>query len=293
MNQARGVVRGDQAVGVERDEKVGVGHVQAGVARRRRLQVQPVRARNLAEAAPQQRDVAVEVHRLVRRVREIDVTLALEACQLDAQQIIQAAVFAQDARLVQVPGLGAAFKFVGAAPVRVTRCYKDQPYQQRRGMVRRRMVLRLRVEPGRRFAVQVREPQPLRAAVNAAGVPVLEEGAVFRGEPCCLRTQQPVEFLRQGAYARQPRGVFGRGRIGRVVDEQHHAPAGVVLQRRAQQRVPHHVGLFLIRRHEDGQRRRGVRVEAALDLLGVGGGVACAALKVAEARQLIDHAAVD
>ena len=81
--------------------------------------------------------------------------------------------------------------------------------------------------------------------------------------------------------------------LERVVDEQHHAPARIVLQRRAQQRVPHHVGLFLIRRHEDGQRRRGSRVEAALDLFRVGGDVAGAALEVTEARQLIDHTAVD
>ena len=57
--------------------------------------------------------------------------------------------------------------------------------------------------------------------------------------------------------------------------------------------MPHRVDLFLIRRHEDGQRRRGVRVEAALNLIYVGGDVACAALEVAEARQLVDHAAVD
>ena len=52
--------------------------------------MQPVGLVLGAKIAADQPDIAVQVHRLVRRMRQIDETLALETAELDAQQRPQA-----------------------------------------------------------------------------------------------------------------------------------------------------------------------------------------------------------
>src|SRR5208337_1132940 len=86
MRELQGVVAEQHAVGVERDYVVDVAHMNLGVFIRTFFEMQRAVADNLAKVPPEQPHIAVQIHRLVGGVRQINVTLAFETREWHSEQ---------------------------------------------------------------------------------------------------------------------------------------------------------------------------------------------------------------
>jgi hypothetical protein len=123
-DESKRIVGQQQAVGVERDQERRHGNLE------RRFavgldQMDPVAMRLDVEALSEQRDVRIEVHRLVRLVRQVREALALEARQRDGEQRRESRVFVAQGCAVERRGgvVGAAQPRLAALAMRARRAH--------------------------------------------------------------------------------------------------------------------------------------------------------------------------
>src|SRR5215213_2885796 len=76
--EPQSVIAGNQAISVNGRDEFRVGKTQRALVSGDPFKMASIRAEALPEVLAQQPDIAVQVHRLVRCVREVDVTLSLE-----------------------------------------------------------------------------------------------------------------------------------------------------------------------------------------------------------------------
>src|SRR3954447_26950184 len=86
VDQPARVARQEQAVGIEREDIWSVRELAPGLVLADGDEVQTARSADGDPARAHQRDVGVEVHRLVRSMREVDEALALEARDLHVEE---------------------------------------------------------------------------------------------------------------------------------------------------------------------------------------------------------------
>ena len=232
----------EQAVGVEREDVGSVEKLAAGLVLTRGDKLQAVRTGDGDPARPHQRDIGVEVHRLVRRVREVGKALALKAGDLHVKERPQTAKAGVE--LLQALG-HSGLEGLGRPPVRIGGRAQDALHEERVGVVVHRMPAGLPVEPAGDLAICARRPLRLGPNERALLGPLFrmgpQGGREFR--PPALEGQtrgrgaggrlgeQSRELVGQRADCRERRAILACRRIGRIVDEQDHGLVGMVLQR--------------------------------------------------------------
>ena len=96
MHEAQRIFRKDQAVRVEYDDEVSVRYPKRCPSVLGLYEQDTVRRCDFPEASSHERDVAVQIHRLVGLVGEVHVPPALEARDLGPEQRCQATILRQE-----------------------------------------------------------------------------------------------------------------------------------------------------------------------------------------------------
>ena len=273
VHQARGIVRLEQAVRIEGKDVVGVLELQPLSTRGDGAQLQGATRTPLPVPAAHQREVAVQVHRLVGRMRKVAVTLALEAGEVHIKEPGQPAVMAEQLGLgnVRLAPESTATQFAGGLEV----CSRGIPQvaldEKTLGVVTRGVGIGLASKP---IGGPLVEPGQRECLVRRA------ERARCQASVCCLggrlkvpsgTTKKLVEFVHKRTGSLDGGAVLWTARLGRIIDQEDHPPSRVVLERCREKRMAHDVRLFLVRRNQN--RERGGRPNAEPMELG-GPGVA-------------------
>ncbi|MGE0025798.1 MAG: hypothetical protein AB7U07_01660, partial [Thermoleophilia bacterium] len=193
--------------------------------------------------------------------------LKLEGGHLGPEDPGEAAVelaHARGAQLRPVAGGGAerggvGGEVAGQAPQHLV-------HQERVGVVDDLLGVGGAAEPAVGLVVGRREPQELRRRHRHARAGARLERLERRLEPGAGSTQHPVDLAGQRPRRGEQPHLVGRRRVGRVVDEQRHPDAGVLLERRREERLADDPRLLAVGRHDDRERRV-VPVERVVDHL--------------------------
>ena len=147
-DQPQRVVRGDQAVGIDGDDIVGGRHMPTGPGTLTGQQIQAVIPAGFGKTAADQAYIAIDVHRLVRRVRQVHIGFALEAAEFHPQQRPQPPNLTRQPRRTR----RAAAQSRGVQAVLLRRRVQDTVAEQLVGMCRGGQI---RPEPPRQIVQPV------------------------------------------------------------------------------------------------------------------------------------------
>ncbi len=262
VHEAQAVLRQEHAVGVQRQDEVGIGHAQVRRARLGGDERGTGDGLDLPVVVAHQPDVAVEVHGLVGLVRQGHVPLALEARELCLERPGQPPVQLPDARQRERRPLGRGLAQRGGDRGEVV----DQPAEHLVGHERIAVIEDVLprgqvLEPSRGGVVFARQAlDGLAVDVAADGGGVLE-GVQRLGEVRRRPRQQLFDLARQGFGRSQQLPGSGPARRGGIIDQEHHAKVRIFLQGGGEQGVADHPGVFLVGGDERGEAGGAALVE--------------------------------
>jgi hypothetical protein len=288
VDQRGDILAEDDAVGVERQHVVGLRDVVVDLRADRGLQAGDAVAVDAHVASAHQADIGVEVHRLVRRVRQVGEDLALEVRDVVANQDREARIFGVDLVRRQFrrgEALGAGQVARGCV---ADDAFDDEAVDMAEVLRSFRLeARRQRIQPLDHAAVALRQAPRLAVRVEGPGRPAREPVVAFAAQALGLLADPSRDFADRGK--RRPDGVHVRGRI---VDEHDDPPIGVFGERGGQNRPDQDAPLLAVGRYQDRDRRRVLRRPPG-DLRGGGAVLFFPAPRGAEAIELVGEAAIE
>ena len=253
VHEPRGIVGGDKAVGVDRHDVDGRWYGQVRQRRITGLEPPAVLEWHAPEAAAQQAEVAVEVHRLVRRMREIDVALALEAGEFDVEQARQMSACLSENGLAR-PIRPQARCLVAVRLCRIAQDALDEEGIGVGGAGGQGEARRYAIQPAGHPLVEIGEPP--RLGTGRTRQRQLLQDVVTCGIEGGLKPD------RQSTGAIEPCAVALVVRFRRIIDQQDDAAARIVHQGGREESLGDDLLLLLVARNEGQDRRAGGVVAA-------------------------------
>ena len=255
VDEPQTVVAQQQRVGVESEEIGRVGDDDVGLVRRTDPdQNGPFVGRVGVVATAQQPDVGVEVHRLVRLVRQRRVPLAFEGRGFDREDPHQATVKFQQS-LAGGGGIGIQ-RGLESARGRIEVVGKssdDLVDEERVDVVFVRPVVSERAQPHHGRDVLVAERIDGIRGNRAAQQPLVLVGQERFREPLARLGQSGLDVGGDAAGLVEPSLHDGISRERAVIEQQHDPQRRVLLQRCRPHRLAHDGRLFRVRGDEDRQ----------------------------------------
>src|SRR5437867_3561031 len=244
--ESQNVLRMHDRVGIQNNYIVTVVKGEPPLVGAGALQQEPGPVGSLTKASAHQCDVRVDIHRLVRLVREIRVPLALERTHGDLEAAREAPIGTSQEALIDRLTFGITQKVSRPLSIPTALAEQGDLDEYPVGMIDDAVAARLAREPRGDFLIQAGELASLARKSEPNCVCSLLKGRGGGRHASVHRRKATLDGIGELAHLAQGSGVLVCRRNGRVIDEEPDGASWIVLQSRRKDRLPDERRIFLV-----------------------------------------------